>query len=72
MRLNTMLREVPFVQDTYQLPPATPHAQAAPPPPTHRSADPDTLTGVPLRTRRTNGARWRRGRRTRRLGVVWR
>jgi uncharacterized membrane protein len=41
------------------------HAQAAPPPPTHRAAGEDALAGVPLRTRRTRGARWIRGRRAR-------
>jgi uncharacterized membrane protein len=41
------------------------HAQAAPPPPAHRTRDQDTLAGVPLRTRRTPGARWLRGRRAR-------
>jgi hypothetical protein len=38
-----------------------PHAHAAPPPPAHR-ADHDALAGVPLRHRRTPGARWLRGR----------
>jgi uncharacterized membrane protein len=41
------------------------HAQAAPPAPVHRDADQDAAAGVPLRTRRTRGARWIRGRRTR-------
>jgi hypothetical protein len=41
------------------------HAQAAPLPPAHRDAADDELAGVPLRTRRTRGARWVRGRRTR-------
>ncbi|HET6749297.1 MAG TPA: alpha/beta-hydrolase family protein, partial [Actinomycetes bacterium] len=39
------------------------HPQAAPPAPTHRTPDHDTPAGVPLRTRRTPGARWFRGRR---------
>jgi uncharacterized membrane protein len=39
------------------------HPQAAPPAPAHRTADQDTLAGVPLRTRRTSGAHWLRGRR---------
>jgi uncharacterized membrane protein len=34
------------------------HAQAAPAPPALRTADQDALAGVPLRTRRTRGARW--------------
>jgi hypothetical protein len=38
------------------------HAQAAPLPPAHRDAADDELAGVPLRTRRTRGARWVRGR----------
>ena len=38
------------------------HAQAAPPAPAHRAVDQDALAGVPLRTRRTGGARWLRGR----------
>jgi uncharacterized membrane protein len=39
------------------------HGQSAPPPPAHR-ADPGTFqAGVPLRQRRTRGARWARGRR---------
>jgi uncharacterized membrane protein len=37
-------------------------AQTAPPAPVHRSAEAE-LAGVPLRTRRTGGARWLRGRR---------
>jgi uncharacterized membrane protein len=41
-------------------------AHAAPPAPAHRTADQDALAGVPLRTRRTRGARWVRGRQTRR------
>jgi hypothetical protein len=38
------------------------HAQAAPPAPVHRAADQDVPAGVPLRTRRTRGARWIQGR----------
>jgi uncharacterized membrane protein len=38
------------------------HAQAAPPAPAHRAAGADALAGVPLRTRRTRGARWLQGR----------
>jgi uncharacterized membrane protein len=38
------------------------HAHAAPPPPAHRAVDNDALAGVPLRHRRTRGARWLRGR----------
>ena len=38
------------------------HAQSAPPAPAHRAVDQDALAGVPLRTRRTGGARWLRGR----------
>jgi uncharacterized membrane protein len=38
-------------------------AHAAPPPPAHRAASVDALAGVPLRSRRTSGARWLRGRR---------
>jgi hypothetical protein len=38
------------------------HAHAAPPPPAHRAVDKDALAGVPLRHRRTSGARWLRGR----------
>jgi uncharacterized membrane protein len=34
------------------------HPNAAPPPPAHRTTDHATLAGVPLRTRRTPGARW--------------
>jgi uncharacterized membrane protein len=34
------------------------HAHAAPSPPAHRSAGEDALAGVPLRSRRTRGARW--------------
>jgi hypothetical protein len=41
------------------------HAQAAPPAPAHRAADQAVLAGVPLRSRRTRGARWLRGRRPR-------
>jgi uncharacterized membrane protein len=41
------------------------HATAAPPAPAHRAASTDALAGVPLRTRRTRGARWVRGRQTR-------
>jgi uncharacterized membrane protein len=40
------------------------HAQAAPPAPAHRDGE-HALAGVPLRTRRTRGARWIRGRRAR-------
>jgi uncharacterized membrane protein len=40
------------------------HGQAVPPPPAHRPAEVDAAAaGVPLRTRRTRGARWLRGRR---------
>ena len=39
------------------------HAHAAPQPPAHRAAGVDAPAGVPLRTRRTRGARWLRGRR---------
>jgi uncharacterized membrane protein len=39
------------------------HAKAAPPAPAHRAAGEDTLAGVPLRQRRTRGARWLRRRR---------
>jgi uncharacterized membrane protein len=38
-------------------------AHAAPRPPAHRAAGVDAPAGVPLRTRRTRGARWLRGRR---------
>ena len=38
------------------------HGQAAPPPPAHRAAG-GVQGGVPLRDRRTGGARWLRGRR---------
>jgi hypothetical protein len=38
-------------------------AHAAPQPPAHRVAGVDAPAGVPLRTRRTRGARWLRGRR---------
>jgi hypothetical protein len=34
--------------------------QAAPAAPAHRASDQGDLAGVPLRTRRTGGARWRR------------
>jgi uncharacterized membrane protein len=44
-------------------------AQAAPPSPAHKAAGDDELAGVPLRTRRTRGARWVRGRRARHQGV---
>jgi uncharacterized membrane protein len=37
-------------------------AHLAPPPPAHRPADQDAPAGVPLRTRRTRGARWVQGR----------
>jgi uncharacterized membrane protein len=40
-------------------------AEAAPAAPAHRAADQDALAGVPLRTRRTRGAQWVRGRRAR-------
>ena len=43
-------------------------AHAAPPAPMHRAAGADTAAGVPLRTRRTGGARWLRGQRPRRPG----
>jgi hypothetical protein len=73
---------VHFVQDAYQLPPASEeqltrieqtlrsleleraerikaqHAQAAPTPPALRAGDGAARAGVPLRTRRTRGARW--------------
>jgi uncharacterized membrane protein len=39
------------------------HGHAAPSPPAHRSAGQDAVAGVPLRSRRTRGARWLRGRR---------
>jgi uncharacterized membrane protein len=38
--------------------------QAAPAPPAHRAGDGGVRAGVPLRTRRTGGARWRPGQRT--------
>ena len=38
-------------------------AHLAPPPPAHRTTDHATLAGVPLRTRRTPGARWLKRRR---------
>jgi uncharacterized membrane protein len=44
-------------------------AQAAPPSPAHKAAGDDELAGVPLRTRRTRGARWVRGRRACHQGV---
>jgi uncharacterized membrane protein len=44
------------------------HPHAAPTPPAHRTGD-DELAGVPLRTRRTRGARWVRGRRARHRGA---
>jgi uncharacterized membrane protein len=40
-------------------------AHEAPPPPAHRAAGLDAVGGVPLRTRRTGGARWLTRRRTR-------
>jgi uncharacterized membrane protein len=40
-------------------------AHEAPPPPAHRAAGMDAVGGVPLRTRRTGGARWLTRRRTR-------
>jgi uncharacterized membrane protein len=85
---------VPFVQDAYQLPPASEQqlgrieqtlvsleldraerikaqrAHAAPPPPAHRAAGADAAAGVPLRTRRTRGARWLRGQRPRHPGTT--
>jgi Alpha/beta-hydrolase family len=39
------------------------HGQAAPPPPAHRAGPNAVQAGVPLRHRRTRGARWFRGRR---------
>jgi uncharacterized membrane protein len=42
------------------------HAKAAPPAPVHRTVDQDAPAGVPLRTRRTRGARWVQGRAARR------
>jgi len=41
------------------------HAHAAPPAPAHQHAEAAALAGVPLRTRRTGGARWLRGRHAR-------
>jgi uncharacterized membrane protein len=41
------------------------HPHAAPPAPTHQTTTQDTPAGVPLRTRRTHGPRWRKGQRTR-------
>jgi hypothetical protein len=38
------------------------HGQAAPLPPAHRTGDDAVQAGVPLRQRRTRGARWLRGR----------
>ena len=38
------------------------HGHAAPPPPAHRAAGDAVQAGVPLRQRRTSGARWLRGR----------
>jgi uncharacterized membrane protein len=38
------------------------HAHAAPAPPAHRTSDDTLRAGVPLRTRRTRGARWIQGR----------
>ena len=38
------------------------HSQAAPPPPAHRTGDGAVHAGVPLRQRRTRGARWLRQR----------
>jgi uncharacterized membrane protein len=38
------------------------HGHAAPPPPAHRADDDVVRAGVPLRQRRTSGARWLRGR----------
>jgi hypothetical protein len=40
------------------------YAQAAPPAPAHRAADQDAPAGVPLRIRRTRGARWSQRRST--------
>jgi uncharacterized membrane protein len=45
-------------------------AHAAPPAPMHRAAGADAAAGVPLRTRRTGGARWLRGQRPRRPGTT--
>jgi uncharacterized membrane protein len=45
------------------------HPHAAPTPPAHRTGDGAARAGVPLRTRRTRGARWVRGRRARHQGV---
>jgi uncharacterized membrane protein len=41
------------------------HADSAPTPPAHRAAGEDAPAGVPLRRRRTPGARWMAGRRVR-------
>jgi len=41
------------------------HTHAAPPAPAHQHAEAAALAGVPLRTRRTGGARWLRGRHAR-------
>jgi uncharacterized membrane protein len=38
------------------------HGQAIPPPPAHRTGGDNAQAGVPLRHRRTRGARWLRGR----------
>jgi uncharacterized membrane protein len=38
------------------------HGQAAPPPPAHQATGATVQASVPLRTRRTRGARWLRGR----------
>jgi uncharacterized membrane protein len=37
------------------------HGHSAPPPPAHRTPDDTVQAGVPLRQRRTSGARWLRG-----------
>jgi uncharacterized membrane protein len=37
------------------------HGHSAPPPPAHRAPDDTVQAGVPLRQRRTSGARWLRG-----------
>jgi hypothetical protein len=42
------------------------HAHAAPTPPAHRTSGSAFRAGVPLRTRRTRGARWAQGRGARR------
>ncbi|HEV2872343.1 MAG TPA: alpha/beta-hydrolase family protein [Actinomycetota bacterium] len=41
------------------------HGHSAPPAPAHRTDGDSIQAGVPLRTRRTRGARWVRGRRNR-------